>query len=287
MNAGIFGLIAALGWGSADFLARFSGRRIGHRQALFGMTAAGVVALSLVMWLLELPIYWNSSGLWLLLISGIGITYSTMLLYAALSRGPVSIVAPIVGSYPVFNMALAITLGARPDLLQWSAIISILSGVWVVSYASGHFLSEPEYSRTHLNRTILLSLCASLGFGISIAASQQATFYFGELQTICWSRWIGLSALTLFFVHKRHKPTGVLSCWPILTLQGLLDTSAYVALMLAAQTANAEIAVVTSSGFSVVTLLLAKFFLREHISLSQWLGVILIVSGVAVLSGTR
>jgi len=284
MNAGLYGLIAALGWGSAEILARFSGRAIGPQQALFGMTAVGVVALSLTVWGLDLPILWDTAGIWLLLISGIGITYSTMLLYEALSRGPVSIVAPIVGSYPVFNMALAIILGARPGLLQWAAIISVLAGIWVVSYASGHFLSEPEYTRTHLRRTILLSLCASLGFGISIAASQEATRYFGELQTICLSRWIGLSALSLYFIYRHRTPTAVLSCWPILSLQGLLDTCGYVTLMLAAQTKDAEIAVVTSSGFCVVTLLLARCFLHERISLSQWGGVILIVSGVAVLS---
>jgi drug/metabolite transporter (DMT)-like permease len=287
MTAGLFGLIAALGWGGADFIARFTGRAIGHQQALFGVTAVGVVALSLLFWILELDMNWHASGLWLLIISGIGIMLSTMLLYQGLALGPVTIVAPIVGSFPVFNMALAVFLGARPGMLQWIAIASVLGGVWAVSYASDHFLEQGEYSRPQLRRVIIISIISSLGFGISIAASQAATHYYGELQTICLSRWIGLITLSLYFICKRITPRTVLRCWPLITIQGLLDTTAFVVLMLAAHTPAPEIAVVISSGFCIVTILLARVILKEIMSWPQWLGVVMIVAGVAVLSASQ
>ncbi len=284
MTAGLYGLLAALGWGGADFIARFTSRAIGYQQALFGMLAVGLIALSLIFWWYDIQFVWNFSGLWLLLLSGILIMVSTMVLYKALALGPVTIVAPIVGSYPVFNMILAVILGARPDSLQWLAIFCVLAGVWVVGYASGHFLNQPEYSQKHLRRVIIMSLLAALGFGIFIATSQAATQYYGGLQTIYLSRGIGLIALGLFFIKQQISPAPILKSWRLITLQGLLDTCAVTALTLAAWAENSEIAVVTSSGFCVVTILLARFILHEKMSWTQWAGVGLIVSGVSVLS---
>ncbi len=284
MSAGLYGLIAAFGWGGADFIARFTSRAIGHQQALFGMMVVGLIALSLIFWWYDVQFIWNLSKLWLLLISGLLITISTMLLYQALALGPITVVAPIVGSYPAFNMVLAIILGTRPNSVQWLAIFSILAGVWLVGYASGNFLNQPEYNKKHMRRVILMSLFSALGFGIFIATSQAATQYFGGLQTIYLSRGIGLIALGLFFIRKNLSPVPIIKSWRLITIQGLLDTCAVTALTLAAWTENSEIAVVTSSGFCVVTVLLAKFILHEKMSLIQWAGVVIIVSGVSVLS---
>ena len=284
MTAGLYGLLAALGWGGENFIARFTGRAIGHQQALLGMLSVGAVAISLIIFLLDIPFVFVVSGWWLLLISGIGIMLSTMLLYKGLVMGPVTIVAPIVSTFPVINIILAIIQGARPDFLQWCAIASVLGGIWGISYASSHFLKQEEYSKQHLRRAIVIAIASSFGFGISIAASQAATHFYGELQTICMSRWIGLISLALYIVRKKIVPRTVPSCWPLITLQGLLDTSAYVILMLAVHTENPEIAVVTSSGFCVVTILLARVILKEKMSWEHWSSILLIVAGVAVLS---
>ena len=63
-----------------------------------------------------------------------------------------------------------------------------------------------------------------------------------------------------------------------------MDTGAYAALAWRTQTKNAEIAVVTASGFSIVTVLLARVFLKEQMSWTQWCGVLFIIIGVVVLS---
>jgi drug/metabolite transporter (DMT)-like permease len=43
-------------------------------------------------------------------------------------------------------------------------------------------------------------------------------------------------------------------------------------------------AVVVSSGFSAVTVLLARIVLREAMSWAQWAGIVAIIGGVALLS---
>lgn len=284
MNAGLYGLLAAFGWGGADFIARFTGRAIGHQQALFGMLSVGAVAMSLIIFLFDIPFVFVISGWWLLLLTGIGTMVATLLLYWGLARGPVTIVAPIVGSFPIFNVILALILGSRPDRLQWIAMFAVFIGVWLVAYASSHFESHPDYNRQHLRRTIIIALASSLGFGITVAAAQAASPIYGELQTVFIARWISLLSIALVFIWKKQVPIITVTCWPLIGIQGFMDTGAYAALAWSARTENAEIAVVTASGFSIVTVLLARYFLKEKMSGTQWGGVILIVAGVVVLS---
>src|SRR5688500_1595646 len=112
MNA-LWGLTTALCWGSADFIARFTGRALGHQVALFGMLSVGAVIMTLMVWIAGVPLVWTADGWWLIVLTGVGVMMATLLLYWGLVRGPVTVVAPIVGSYPAFNVALALSLGAR------------------------------------------------------------------------------------------------------------------------------------------------------------------------------
>lgn len=289
MSSGLYGAIAAVSWGSADFIARFTGRGIGHLSALFGMFTVGAIVLSIIVWQQELPLLMDSSGYWLLLISGAGIMFSTLLLYWGLARGPVTIVAPIVGSYPLFNVSLAFILGSRLESVQWIAILVVIGGIWLVAQASSNFETdgadgEQTYSKKELKKTIGIALASSLGFGISIAAVQSATIIYGEVQTVCITRWIGLIIILLMFLGKREAPAVSISWWPLISLQGLLDAGAYLSITAGSHSDSPEITVVVASAFSAVTVILARVFLKEQMSWSQWGGVIMVVAGVGILS---
>ncbi len=73
--------------------------------------------------------------------------------------------------------------------------------------------------------------------------------------------------------------------WPLLGLQGLLDGGAYLALLAGSEGPGSAVTVVVASGFGAVTVLLARVFLREAMTWGQWAGIVLVVGGVAVLSG--
>ncbi|HKH20359.1 MAG TPA: EamA family transporter, partial [Gammaproteobacteria bacterium] len=95
MNA-LWGLTTALCWGSADFIARFTGRALGYQVALFGMLSVGALIMTAIVWLADLPLVWTSRGWWLIVLTGLGVMVATLLLYWGLVRGPVTVVAPIV-----------------------------------------------------------------------------------------------------------------------------------------------------------------------------------------------
>lgn len=287
MNPALWGLLTALGWGSADFIARFTGRAMGHHTALLAMLAVGAVLLPLLVRAFGLSFVWSLEGWWLLALSGVGIMVATLLLYWALARGPVTVVAPIVGSYPGLVVAFAVlVLGARPLPVQWAAMAAVLLGILLVARAAESFRDEAEYTRRALRGTLMIALASSLWFAIAVSAAQAAMPIYGELQTVCVARWISLAAAAALMLARREVPRVPLKWWPLVTVQGVFDAGAYLALLLGSHGDGAAIAAATASGFSAVTVILARAVLREAMTTAQWLGVALIVAGVATLTGT-
>jgi drug/metabolite transporter (DMT)-like permease len=305
MNPALWGVLTALGWGTADFIARFSGRALGHGVALAGMLAASALMLTGIA--LDLPWRWDRDAWWLVGLSGLGIAGATLLLYWGLARGPVTVVSPIVGAYPAFNLLLAVALGARPPALAWAAMAVVMIGVAVVAAASG---ALPGGGRRRLRLTALvalsldpdaatagtralrvtigIALASSLAFAFAIAALGEAAVRYGELQAVFAGRWVSLAAMVLYIALTRRGPPRISGrWWPILALQGVLDGGAYVALALGAQGPEAVAAVVVASAFAAVTVVLARAVLKEPMTVPQWGGVVLIVAGVAVLSAVR
>jgi uncharacterized membrane protein len=118
MSTALWGILSALGWGSADFIARFTGRKLGITVALFGMIAVGAVALTVAILAVGLPPPGAPIAWVLVAVSGTAIVAGTLLLYDGLARGPVTVVAPTVGAYPVLNIAANPARGARPNVLE-------------------------------------------------------------------------------------------------------------------------------------------------------------------------
>ena len=284
MNPALWGGVCALGLGTADFLARFSSRAIGHASALLGMLLTGAVILSLWVWATDPPMIWTWSGWHLLALNGVATTIMTLLLYKALARGPVSIVAPIVASHPVLVVALAVMLGARPSALQWGAMALTLVGTLIVAYSAERFEEPGVISRSFMRTTILISLASALAYAVLVAAGQYAVPVYGELQTLWVGRLISLATILLFFLARSERPSLPFRWWPVLIAQGMLDAGGYLALFAGSHGAGSEIAAVTASTFGAVTTLLARLILRESIGLMQWSGIIMIFTGVAALS---
>lgn len=287
MNVVLGGVLAALAWGSADFIARFTGGAVGHVNALFGMLTASALVLTGVVLVMGLPIGGARGGWWLLLLAGAGLTLATLLLYQGLVRGPVTIVAPIAGTFPAFNILLALALGVRPGPLEWLAMGAVMAGVVVVARSARHFELRGDYSRMQLRVTVIISLLAALMFAVTVAAGQEAGALYGDVQAVFLARWISLACCALLLMARREAPRIPLPWWPALAAQGVLDGTALVAVVAGSEGAGSAVTAVLASSFSAVTVVLARIFMREVMSGAQWLGIGLILFGVATLSGLQ
>lgn len=281
MLAVLFGLITALAWGSADFIARFTGRAMGPDVALAGMLVASAVPMTFLLYLAPGASVQSLAGWPLILVTGIGIMAATLLLYAGLARGPIGVVAPIVGAYPAFSLVIALVVGIGPTIGQWAAMLVVMAGVATVARFAPHGDADV---RGKLRVTLVMALLAALSFAVAISAGQAAARLHGELPVIAAARWVSVIA-ALGYLLVRKRPVVVPRGWRLTVVgQGALDGLAYTTLFAAAHGAGSVVATVVASAFSAVTVLLARYVLRERMSLAQWAGIAMIVVGVGALA---
>ena len=287
MNPALWGGISALGLGTADFMARFSSRAIGHASALFGMLAAGVCILTAWYFVTGPELVASIAGWHFIVLNGIATTVMTLLLYKGLARGPISVVAPIVASHPVLVVAAAVLLGAQPTPLQWFAMaVTILGVVIVAKFAR----EEPDSKQSgtpaehRLRTTILIAIGSSIAYAVLVIAGQRAVPIYGDFQTLWFGRIVSLAALAIFFLGQRKAPALPFIWWPFLIFQGLCDAGGYLALFAGSYGSGAEVAAVTASTFGAVTVVLARVVIKERIAVAQWAGIVLVFAGVGLLS---
>jgi drug/metabolite transporter (DMT)-like permease len=246
------------------------------------VTAAGFLVLSA--WLLAtgtpLRIVWPS--LWLVAASGAILALATLFLFAALALGPISIVAPVAGSYPAFAMLFALAAGNRPDAVEWMAIAAVMLGVAAVAQSGGG--ASAAMKPGALKSVVALSLLASFCFASSVTAGQAAVPIFGEAQSVWLARIFGLLTVALIYLRPSVRWQAPGRWLPVLGLMGALDVIAFLSVVTAGGMPDAALATVTSSAFGAVTVVLARIFLKEQIVPLQLSGIVLIFGGVAVLA---
>lgn len=285
MPAAFWGTVTAITWGSADFIARFTGGRLGLLTALCGMMAASCLLLAAYAFATGMPWVAPGEDWWAPLGAGVFIVLGTLLLYWGLVRGPVSVVSPIVAAYPVFSLTFAVLEGAHPELLQWLAMAGVLVGVAVVARYGREADSHARDRPGGLPVTVALSLGSAFTFALGIWFLQKSQPIYGELQSLIAVRVLGaFGTLLLLFLLPGHRRPVPWRWWPVLALQGLLDGGAYLALQLGSRGPDAAVAVVVASTFCIVPVLLARIVLREAVTLPQWGGIALTVASVAILS---
>jgi drug/metabolite transporter (DMT)-like permease len=285
MNSAVLGLIAALSWGLHDFFARFPSRAVGPIPTVLAVTIAGLVVLSAWLLFAGAPpkIIWPQ--ILLVVVTGVFFTLATLALFSGLAAGPISIVAPIAGSYPALAMIFAVAQGARPSPAQWAAIAAVMAGVTIVSRSGGRFEDSGELAPGTLKTVLGLAFLASFCFAVAMTAGQVAVPVFGEMQTIWLARCFGL--ITILPIYLWRTPgAGLPPKWlPLLALMGCLDVIALGTIIAAGNWPNPEFATVVSSAFGAITVVLARVCLKEEIAPAQVGGMALIFGGVAALAG--
>ena len=222
--------------------------------------------------------------LWLPAASGIFFALATLSLFAAFAIGPISLVAPIAGTYPALSMIFAMAQGTRPSVMQWIAIVAVMAGAAIVS-RSGSTYEDLGHIPTGKLKTILaLAVCASLGSAVAQTSGQAAVPIFGDVTAVWLSRIFGLITISAIYLFQRPRAELPPAWLPLLGLMGGLDVAALGSIFAAGNLPDPAFAVVVSSAFSAVTIILAWAILKEPIAPIQLLGMALVFGGVAGLA---
>lgn len=286
MNPGLAGLGAAFCWGAADFAARFNGRSLGTSSTLFFVMAVSSALLA--------PLaFWDGAG-WLAAVPGllpyfavasVATVAGLWLLYETLTRGPLNTVVPVLACYPAPLVLWTVLVeGVSLSALHWAAMAVTLAGVWTVARAGHRTLHKEGHALGNLSVTIAMAAVAVLAFDIDIVAMNEMVARIGNVPAVWATRVGGLAVLGVVLLARRHKVEAPRAAWGLLTAQAALDVGGFVLLFLAGGEGGTALATVTSSSYGVITVLMARLFLKEVVSPQGWAGLALVFLGVASIS---
>ncbi|NGQ90978.1 DMT family transporter [Rhodobacter sp. HX-7-19] len=271
------GLLAALCWGMHDFTIR----RVGGKADVAAMFA--LVTLFGLIPLIPIALIaggWGVIGtqqLLLALAAGVGTVCANIALYKAFTIGPVSLVAPICGSYPVLSVLFAIARGQEAGMQEWLAVLAVVAGVAIVARGEGGASSGSRLAAAGW------AALASVSFAVTFGLAQWSAETGAHMPVAAITRVTALTIALIWLLQRRPALSGLGTIWPALLMMGFLDVCAVSAITLAGGMENAEYAAVASSIFGIVTILLAWRFLKEPMRAGQWGGVALVFAGIAAL----
>jgi drug/metabolite transporter (DMT)-like permease len=292
----LLGLAAAVCWGVSDFAARFASRRVGSYRVSFFIQIIGFATLTFFLWATGnlgrlLSVHGWHGWAWAAAAGALNALCS-VLFYHSLEVGVLAVVAPISASYPALTVTLAILSGERFSVWRGAGIASTLLGVVLTATSpmpenrkSGENGSGSE-KRHVLSQGVGWAILASLSFGVLFwVLGFRAVPAIGGLASVWAIRLVTGVTLGMVALPARQSikfPRGTV--WWLLATVGVLDTSAFLANNFALQWGPVSVVTVLASLFSAITVLLACVFLRERLARVQWVGIALILAGVALVN---
>jgi drug/metabolite transporter (DMT)-like permease len=279
----VFGLAAAGGFGTADFIARQVTHRIGFLAALFFLQALGSLGLSPLAFIYE-RVLWQAGDPWLLIgMLGFLNLFAALALYRAFEHGALSVVAPLISMSPAITTVLAlVVLGERPGGRALAGIALVLAGIVALS-RSGSLVSGPAPRNPRVG--LRSAFVALAGFGVLGFALKYAVDAVGPMTTIVAVRMIGVVAILLAalagLVRLPAPPRGA---WRGITAMTVIDTSAFVAFTTGIGGGSVAIVSTLSGLFSAVTVGLAAWLLRERLRPSGYASIAVMLTGVALIA---
>ena len=286
----LLGLLTALTWGGADFIARFATHRVGALRSMLYMQLIGFLLLSSL-----LPVLggWghlaDGSGwqpwAWGFL-AGFFNAVSCLALYRAFEIGKMAVVAPLSASYPALTLVLSWMTGDRLSAVRIAGIFCTLIGVVVV--AGGEKAPDPndEAAAKRNGKGIGWAAFASVGFAMLFwLLGVRIIPRVGAVQTVWMIRLTSMlltAAVILVAKQPMKLPRGEVR-WMVLGM-GVFDTGAFVLSNLGMKMEQVAVISVLGSLYGAVTVGFAAIFLREHVSKWQWMGIVTIFLGIFLIS---
>ena len=276
--ASLLALFSSILWGSADYLAGNLSKRFkaiavtGASQAIGLIT--GVVLVLVTGSYIAPNLSWN--GYFVPAIgAGIAGFLGLVSFYSGLSTGRMGVVSPISTLSAVIPLTFAFISGERPTIIQIAGMGIALLGAFC---ASG-----PDIINGLPIKPLLFGLGAALGFGIALTFMAQGSKT-SSLMTMTSMRVISVSICILIALRYRTIGGFGKSDIKILVVIGVTDFVANLLLGVATTKGLVSVAMVLGGLFPIVTSLLAFKFLHERLHKAQYLGIILAVAGVSVIS---
>jgi uncharacterized membrane protein len=281
----IYGLVAALGWGAADFLAALASRRIGSLAAVVVGQALSAVVITGVLLGSGNDLSTLAGLWWLVVINGVTAMAAYATHYHALQLGPISVVSPIGAAYAVVGVLLAIVLlGERPSTLALLGMACTVVGTVLVS-------TDLRALRAGLRERppgLWWAVGSAIGFGVAGFTLGVVSKDSGVWQVAMFgSRWAMILAFVPLVAVGRREFRSLRKAATVGIVLALATGAADilgVASFSAGTTAGyLSIVLAASAVFPLVAVALSHYALGERLVPNQYVGVAAVVGGLLLL----
>ena len=283
MNAGttVFGVSAALVWGTADFTGGISAKRAPAIPVV--AIAHGTSLLLLLLWvaIARVPIAAPANLLWGFF-AGIAGSIGLICFYHALSLGQMGLNAAISGLLTAaIPVLFSFARNGTPGAIQLAGFAVAALSIFLIAYVPRTGKARPA--------GLLYAIAAGFGFGILLIglkfASQNGVLWPQISARIASVIVAGGASLPLLRKNREQRARLVQpATLALATLAGLLDTGGNMLYMLATRAGRLDVAAMLSSLYPAATILLAHWLLRERTTRLQTAGMVLALAAVALIS---
>jgi drug/metabolite transporter (DMT)-like permease len=284
----ILALVSAILYGTADFLGGAGSRRV-QVLSLLAVSAPAGTALMILAALLAgggrpapAALAWGAAG-------GVAGGLGLIAFYTGLAVGPMSVVAPVSALVAtLLPVGVALQAGERPGFLVLGGAVACLVAIVLVSMDPAETARQPGARPSR--RGLLYGIAAGAGFGlffVLVRNAADAGHGWGGLWPLVMSRGAGtlvvlVAAAATRATMIRWKPDRVAALMALGS--GLLDAAANVFYVLALRQGLFSLAVVITSLYPAMTVLLARVVLGERMRAVQQLGLAFAAVGIVLVT---
>ena len=276
----MLGIVLALGssvcWGTSDFLGGLRARRMSALTVLLVSQPVGLV-LSLLVALIFSGDSLSLRDTLIAAAAGSAVVMALGSFYRAMALGSVTVVATIGALGVLVPVIGGIVQGDRPGVLQAVGAVAGVAGVVLVTREP-----DPEW-RAAGRLSIGLAALAALGFGafflgLDLSAPPSPAW------TIVAARVGGVLTLLVAAAFVRPSMHIERELLPSLIAIGCFDVTANSLFAVATNHGLLSLVAVAGSLYGAVTVLLARFVLGERLAAPQRAGVVVALTGVALIA---
>ncbi len=252
-------------------------------QAVFVSLLVNTAVLwTLSLAFVDLQLFMTTAIIWFILAGILAPGLGRVFNFSAINHLGVSISSPIIGLSPLFSVFVSIVFLKEPfSLLIFGGVFLIILGIYILTLGRNHKKFDKKY--------LLLPLGAALFYGLAIPLNKLGLLNIGNpilaaTITSTTSLFIILVYLSAVKGLKRLKLTRHATIF--YTLSGLATVMAFTLHFTALNLGNVSMIAPLVSTFPLFAVILSHLLLRhkERITLHVWLGALVVVSGVIVIS---
>lgn len=272
----LLGILAAISYGSSDFVAGLGSRRIGTGPVTLVVLFLGILVagVAVVLFPGNGP---TASALAWGAVSGVGSAAGSLLLYRGLAVGEMSVVAPLCAIFSaVVPAVVGVALGEELSPLATLGIAIAIPAAALTSFKR----RAADAEHTHIG--VLEGALSGTGFALLFIALDRAGTASGAWPLIPGQIVAFLLVLPFGWKVVRHLK-GWTRTTTLMVGAGVLSGMANLMFLAAAGAGALAIVAVLTSLYPAVTLLMARFILGERWNLVQMVGLIAVAAAIVLI----